>query len=185
MFRANIIDNWTFPELLDAFALSYKTGSKTAVFYVGNIYDFVIKEHLNRTDPPKLLKERFMLEAKVFWFHPQHYLFKIFDRKLQQYVEANLVEYNVARWNEENDPKKFQKEEEPFAILTLGDLDAGFVVWMVPFVLSIFVFMLEWMPTLKDLLVFMMIFKKYYNIKEKEQSKRNILIENFLLSKSK
>lgn len=152
--------------ILSAFERAYTPGSKTAVFYHENIYRYVISQKLNRTDPPKLLSERYMLEAKALLFPNNHFLFNTFDRKLQQYVEADLINYNNRKWRRANNPRMFEKQKEPFAVLTLRDLEASFVVCLLPFCLSIFVFALEWLRTLIDLIVFLDILKKYYKIKE-------------------
>lgn len=111
-----------------------------------------------------------MLEPRALLFLRFYdFLFEIFDRKLQQYVEADLVNYNIRRWKDRANPNFFEEIKEPFAVLTLDELEAGFVVCLVPLVLSIFVFAIEWMPTSKDLLVFLFIFKKYFQVKESEQ----------------
>lgn len=134
------------------------------------MYTIVVRQHLNRTKPPQLLKERFMLEARALIFEPFHFLFDAFDRKLQQYIEADLINYNLKDFHERADPKKFEEFNEPFAVLTLEELEAGFVVCMIPLVLSIFVFGFEWLRTMKDLVVFLFIFKKYFEVKTSEQS---------------
>lgn len=143
-------------------------GSKTAALYKKEINMLHIKEYLNRTNPPKLLEERFMVEMNAFIFQPFHFLFEVFDRKLQQYVEAGLVDYNLKEFHQKSDLKKFEVLEEPFAVLTLTELEAGFVVCITPLVLSVFVFSFEWLPTIKDFLVLWTIFKKYFSMKKME-----------------
>lgn len=107
---------------------------------------------------------------------PHHCLFDVFDRKLQQYIEADLISYNAQMdWN---NPKKYEEYTEPFAILTLGELEAGFVVCLVPLLFSIVVFILEWLATMKDLVVFLFIFKKYFELTEIEGKTRTKLMKN-------
>lgn len=175
--RGNVIDDWKNPEFFDAYKRAYIAGSKTAVFYKKDMYLPVIRRKMNKTVPPLLLKERLMLEARALVFLRHHFLFDIFDRKLQQYVEADLVSYSTKEFNEANNPKKFEAHQEAFAILTLGELEAGFVVCMVPLVLSILVFFIEWMPVLKDLLVFLFIFKTYFDVKKLEQRNHSELMK--------
>lgn len=126
----------------------------------------VIEAHLNRTVPPKLLKERHMLENRALRFPAYHFLFEVFDRKLQQYIEADLIDFSLRSFQKDQNPKKFEEYKEPFAILTLGELEAGFVVCLVPLVVSILVFGIEWMQTLKALVVFLFIFKHYFELKK-------------------
>lgn len=129
-----------------------------------------IRENLNRIEPPKLLSERFTLEVRALSFDPLNPLFDIFDRKLQLYVEGGFVLYNTREWNDASNPKKFEVFKEPFAVLTIEELEAGFVVCLIPLLLSMFIFCIEWMPTLKDLLVFMSIFNNYFILKQLELS---------------
>lgn len=131
------------------------------------MYGF-IRNTLNKTDPPKLLEERFLLENRALHYPPNHFLFDIFDRKLQQYIEGDFINYNTRYWTRANDPKKFEEFKEPFAVLTLGELEAGFVVCMVPLALSILVFAFEWIPNLWNLFIAICIFKKYFEVKQLE-----------------
>lgn len=175
--RANIIDDWLYPDLYAAYGRTFKPGSKTSVFYKKDLYSIVIKGKLNRIEPPKLLKERFMLETRGLTFLRNHFLFESFDRKLQQYIEGDLVNYNCRDFYENNNPAKFRKYEEDFAVLTLGELEAGFVVCLVPLALTVLVFMIEWIPTLKNFLVFLFIYKKYFELKKFEQSQHSELMK--------
>lgn len=168
--RARINDNWTFKELFAAYERTYIPGSKTAVFYNPGMYRALILQELHRTKMPKLLWNRLMLEIRALVFPSDHFWFEIFDRKLQQYIEAGLIDFNIREWKEAN--HLVHEYEEPFAVLTLGELEAGFVVSLLPLVFSVFVFGIEWMQTLKDLLVFLYIFKKYYEVKSFEQFER-------------
>lgn len=167
---ATIIDRWLWPELSAAYERTYFPGSKTAVFYNQASYVHVIRYELNRSLPPKLLKERLMLECRALKFKYFHWLYEIFDRKLQQYIEADLINYNTRKWDEDSNPKKYEEYKELFAILTLGELEAGFVVCLVPFICSILVFTFEWLPTLKEIVVFLVIFKEYFKCKGFEQT---------------
>lgn len=175
--RGKVIDNWTFPELYSAFEKTYTPGSKTAVFYKKDLFGPVFRDELNKSDPPILLQERLEFESRGLVFRPQHFLFNIFDRKLQQYIEADLVSYNNQEWNEDGNPKICEEYKEPFAILTLSELEAGFVVCLLPLFLIIFVFCIEWIPTLKRLVIFYIIFKKYCDTKQLEQLERNAAIK--------
>lgn len=91
--RANIVDDWEWEELVAAYDRLYTPGTKIGVFYNAKMYPLFPLE-LNRTMPPKLLEDRFMLESLTLLIPPFHFLSDLFDRKLQQYIEGGLIEYN-------------------------------------------------------------------------------------------
>lgn len=148
--RGNVIDNWTDIEFYTAYERTYIPGSKTAAVYKDDMYYSVVLQKMNRTDHPKLLDGRFMLEARAFAFSRNHFLLEIFDRKLQQYIEADLVNYHYKHYYDRVNPKAYEKSAEPFAILTMGELEAGFVVCLVPLALSIVVFAIELLTKFKE-----------------------------------
>lgn len=167
-FRARIIDEWTGVELYDAYERVYTAGSRTAVFYHKDNYEAVIRNFLKKSQAPELLPDRYMLEYRALLLPTHNFLFDIFDRKLQRYIEADLINYNNRRWYESFAQKMIVKHEEKFAVLNLRELEAGFVVCMAPLFLGILVFLVEWMITFKNLMVFMCIFDKYFNMKKFE-----------------
>lgn len=116
------------------------------------MYSPVIRRRMNRTDLPLLLKERLIIEARALVFDRHHFLFEIFDKKLQQYIEAGLINYNIKFFEEKNDPKRYEEYKEPFAVLTMGELEAGFVVCVTPLVISILVFAIERLSTALNLI---------------------------------
>lgn len=118
-----------------------------------------------------------MLSGMTPYLPPFHFLHDMFDRKLQQYIEADLVGYHSRVLHRKWDPKQFENYKEPFAVLTLEELEAGFVVSLVPLVACFIVFVTEWIPTVKDLLVFLVIFKKYFEMKKLEQNQKSHLMK--------
>lgn len=138
----------------------------------------MIVQALNENKPPELLEDRYMLESQGFTFSPHSFFFTTFDRKLQQYIEADLINYNAVIYESfYGNPKRYAEFKEPFAVLTLGELEAGFVVCSVPFILSIFVFVFEWLPTLKNLTITWLVCKKYFQVKDSEQKSRSELMK--------
>lgn len=126
---------------------------------------------LNRIDPPGYLNDRFDLEPRALVFPPFHFLFDNFNRKLQQYVEADLINFNVRKFHSLLSPKKLGLlYVEPFAKLTLKELGAGFLVCTTPLTLCVLVFCLEWARVLLNLILIRYILAKYFNL-----SKFNIL----------
>lgn len=130
-----------------------------------------------------------MLDNMVFPFPAHHFLFKVFDKLLQRYIEADLINYNTREWNERYNPKKLEQFEEPFAVLTLQKLEAGFVVCLVPLFLSIFVFCFEWLVVAMNLTVFLLIFGNFFEVKKAEQKIRcdliKVLIANIKANKER
>lgn len=157
------------PMMLYALDQVYIVGSKVRVYYNEDMYYDVIRQLMNRTDKPQLTKDRFGLEKRALLLEPSNFFYEIFDRKLQQYIEADLINYNTKRWKNDNDPRKCEVDKEPFAVLTLAELEAGFVVSLVPLALSILVFGLEWMVFLKEPIFIRLIFKTLFRVKDHEQ----------------
>lgn len=149
--RGNVIDKWTHKELFDAYERLYTPGTKTGAFYHKDIYIIAIREQLNRIEPPKLLPDRFMLEMRSLWFHAHHPFHEIIDKKIQQLHEAGLIEYFMEKYYE-NESRKYGRNfghAEPFKVLTLEELEAGFVVSLIPLVVSALVFCIECITKIK------------------------------------
>lgn len=164
------MDDWAYSELYDALSMLYTPGTKTSTVYFADLYEDYIREGSKKINPPKLLTERYSLEAMAIMLFRGHYLYEVFDRKIQQYIEADLINYNVRVWREVINPKKYEVLKEPFAVLTLEELEAGFVVCFAPLVLSFLAFAIEWIATLKNLVVLHFTIRTYYGVKILEQT---------------
>lgn len=134
-------------------------------------------EGLNETTPPNILPVRLMVRVFGFQFPALHFLFETFDKKLQQYSEGGFIGHHVNNIKAKFTIKRLQKTKKPFAVLTLAELEAGFVITLVPFVLCLFVFCSEWLVTTKDLIIFFVIFEKYFGTKDFEQKRRSELVK--------
>lgn len=77
----------------------------------------MIRQGLKKSHPPLCLKDRFLLEKRILYLSNDSFS-DIFDQKLQQYVEGDLVNYNFGYFLENNNPKRYQEYQEPFAVLT-------------------------------------------------------------------
>lgn len=160
-----------------AYQRLYIPGSKTGFIYsFAQHAEFVKMTEMITKQPPKLLKDRFILESMVFAFPGSHALFEVFDRKLQQYIEADLINYNTRKWQEDVNRKMYKSKKEPFAVLTLEDLEAGFVVSLAPLIMSVFVFIIEWLVNFYHLTKYLMIFKKLFEMKEIEQKDHSMIL---------
>lgn len=185
LYRARVIENWTEYDLDAIYENVYITGSKIGVFYNKDSYSLATKKNLKGTEPPKLLPTRYMLEHRVLLVPPLNFFYEIFNRKLQQYFEADLINYNAQYWFEKHNPKRFMTFKETFAVLTLSELEAGFVVCMVPLVISIVWFCIEWIATLKDLVVVLLIFKCLFKVKDLEQTDHSAAMKKFFANLQK
>lgn len=107
------------------------------------MYELAIRGHLKRTEPPKLLPERYMLEKRALLFPPHNMFFEALDKKIQQLIEGGLIEYHLEKFYDRMKPARYATQKESFKVLTLGELEAGFVISLVPLVLSIVVFCVE------------------------------------------
>lgn len=162
---------------VDDYKRAYVPGTKTTCFYTKGMYDDMVRKRLNRSDPPLLLKDPFMVEPYSFVMEPHVFMFDVLNRKLQQYIEADLQNYNAKEFDFILNRKRFEVYKETFAVLTLGELEAGFVVSLMPLILSIFAFAIEWLPALKNLIVFRHIFKTYFKVEELELSENSARVK--------
>lgn len=147
-------------QLDEAYDKLFVAGSKVGMQVHDEVFAYYILNKQKKV--PKMLATRFMLNMRVAVVPGNNKLLKTFDRKLQQLFEADLINYYMRDFNIVVDKAKADKTpQEPFKVLTFEELEAGFVVCFVPLLFSIVVFMLEWLVTLKDLLVFRCIFEAF------------------------
>lgn len=118
---------------------------------------------LNLKTVPKVLETRHSGTFFCVLSEINHLFSEIFARKFQQLTEAGLVDYNKRYWYHEINPKRWEIPKVP-EVLTLKELEAGFVVCIGTLALSAVVFCLEWLMTLKDLIVFNFIFKAFFKM---------------------
>lgn len=166
-FRANIIQQDDPDDLINTVKRLLIPGSKTAK-PISNKDLAWFRFDLNITAVPELLKDRFSGNYYCLFTKINHRFIQTLAKKLQQFVEAGLLDYNSRYWFDKTDPKRVEVETGP-QVLTLNELEAGFVVCMVPLAISIIAFGLEWLPTLKDLIVFSFIFKQLFEIRFSSQ----------------
>lgn len=167
----NVIDNWELKEEIQTYRRLYDAGNKIGVYhYKSHSLDRLFLAFTGKTELPKLLPVRYLLGQDVLTFPKNHYLFEVFDKKLQLVMESGLIdEYMKFEQGFDRSNKKLRQSKEPFKVLTLQELEAGFVISMAPLVLSFLVFCIEWMVALKKLLVLHFTFKTYFWLKKHEQ----------------
>lgn len=124
---------------------------------------------LKKNKEPKLLPDRYLMDHTVLSFRLRDFMFEVFDEKIQQLVEGHFIAFHLQNDNRAELSEVVKRLEIPFKDLTIGELEAGFVVSTSPLILSLMVFCFEWLVTLKDLLVFLCIFKTYFKMRSSEQ----------------
>lgn len=140
----------------------YDTSFRAAHFIKGEFYNFFVD-----SSDGQLLKRTWQNPVSTnlygMAFRRNHKLFEIFNEKCQQLFEGGFFENYVQDYRNDKNPKRYEKFAEPEGpkILTMKHLEAGFMVWIVSVMFSIFVFMCEWHVRLRGYLVFKYVISAY------------------------
>lgn len=88
------------------------------------------------------LKQKVISFNYGFLFNPHHFLFPIFNEKIQQMINGGLFNRLIVDWYE--NPWTLQKPEpqEP-VVLTMNHLEIGFTIWMICLLICFAVFVIE------------------------------------------
>lgn len=110
-----------------------------------------------------LLDERLFLESFGLSFPSHHKLYQIFNDKTQQLFESGIFQrysYGSDRWL---DPKRYAHlyRDEP-QVLTMNNLEAGFIIWLASLSLTLFAFVCEWIIRIMEFVICKSIFKAFY-----------------------
>lgn len=117
----------------------------------------------------KVLQERLQSNLYVLYFYAHDRFFESFNEKFKQMFEAGLFDQYIREVIElyiRNIPHG--QLEEPFKVLTLEELEAGFVVSVAPLFLAIAIFCLEWIVKAKDFVVVICIFQAFFKTRQVE-----------------
>lgn len=127
-----------------AFNLLYKPGIQIAFQLIHDILRYFTS--VTRVcHPPRRIKEPFMTDMKVLRIPANLKLFSSFDKKFQQLIEADLFNFYMRDFDRFIERMKVpRKHNEPFKVLILEELEAGFVVCIVLLAISMLVFAIEW-----------------------------------------
>lgn len=123
----------------------------------------------------KILKERLLAAYQVLLLPAHHRFFNSFNEKFKLMLEAGLFNQYIEESMYLHIAHAQEQPEEPFKVLTLDELEAGFIVCMVPLLLTLVVFCLEWIVTLKDLVVVLCMFEACFKAKQQEM---DVVIES-------
>lgn len=119
----------------------------------------------------KILQERNRGDHDVLYFPAHHRFYHTFNEKFKQMSEAGLIGHFIQEAKEMYIRNTPQEHVEPFKELTLEELEAGFVVSVVPLLVATVVFCSEWIVASKNLIVLFCILRAFFALKETEINK--------------
>lgn len=105
----------------------------------------------------RILNDRLLLEMKVLLAARHNKLFDLIDRKMQQFFEGGLFYAFTANIRRKVEKRLSPEYTETFKVLTLEELEAGFVISVVPLLFAISAFCLERMIALKNFILFIFV----------------------------
>jgi hypothetical protein len=135
----------------------------------------------------RLLSEPYQEQFCGVKFPRNHRLYPNFNNKITQLFEAGITEKYIKDITENVlNPKRYEKPvllhkkylettwrksfiDEP-KVLTMKDLEFGFVIWLGSLVLPMIGFILEWLNRLKNGLVMKLVFAAFFNQKYSQSS---------------
>lgn len=100
----------------------------------------------------------------VLGAQPYSRMFEFINRKLQQFFEGGIMDFYLTWFKELHSKNRFEEYKEPFKVLTLEELEAGFVISFAPLLFAIVTFCVEWLVVLKDFVLAKCIFNAIFKI---------------------
>jgi hypothetical protein len=160
-----------------------------------DMYSFVYRtngEILNR-----LMKEPFMTEMCSMEVERNNKFYGILNRKVQQFIDGGIIDHNMVEFEKWYDPKYYQRpllytkeylenghrHFNPHApkVLTMDQLEAGFVICLIPLMVSVIIFVGEWFWKLTKGFVLsyllMTFLNQQQNILERQNDERNLKLD--------
>lgn len=119
--------------------------------------------------------------TKKLTFSHNHAFFNAFNRKIEQLVTAGIINHWTEVFEALVDPKDLIRlKPENYQKMSLKHLEAGFVVWLLSLLFPIAAFIIEWIMTWKDFIIFKYIFKFYMKHLEESCSSRDRKMQTIL-----
>lgn len=129
----------------------------------------------------RIMEHKVSGSTKKLVFPRHHRFFDAFNRKIDQLVTAGIVEHLAKSFEHEIIPKSlFKIKRENYQAMSLAHLEAGFVVWLVSLLFPTTAFIIEWIMTLKEFIVFKCCYKLYMKIVLKNIRKRDRKMQKIL-----
>lgn len=133
----------------------------------------------NGTFLSRVFKER--LSSEMYGFSPLNKLHDVFDTKFQQLVIGGLIDSYEKDYEEFLKPKRYEHlQRKGPQVLTMENLRASFVVWLVSVGLALLAFIFEWVRTLGEYFLVKSIFNTFYDRKVQEPRKKHLIFEKNL-----
>lgn len=126
---------------------------------------YYIKE-TNGSILPRLHKERINLNSFGMVIPRNHKLYEIIDEKIQQLFTAGLVDFYSNEFFKYESKKRYDHlyHDKP-QVLTMKNLEAGFVIWLASLSLTLIAFVCEWFIRIMEFVIYKSIFKAFYEHK--------------------
>lgn len=102
----------------------------------------------------RLLDHRLYLEVSGLVFPKNHKFFEPFNRIVQQFFASGIFSFFNQEATDLLNKKRYEEYSEPGEILTIEQLEASFVIWLVSIGFSVAAFSLEWLVRFRDYIVF-------------------------------
>jgi hypothetical protein len=109
----------------------------------------------------RLVRNILPVEMNSIYFPPNHDFFEVFDEKIQQLFTAGIVNHFVDEYKKYENLKRYKHlyPDGP-RVLSLMDLEAGFVIWLASISFAMVVFVIEWMIRIRRWFVFVHVLKQ-------------------------
>lgn len=121
-----------------------------------NVLDVrIVSEKTKGTFLNRLLAESLFTEMTAMLFPPFHRFYDIFNLKLQQLFTSGIINFLSEVWVKTDSKKKYAhlfSDLNGPQVLTMKNLEAGFVVWLVSISFAINMFLLEWIAKIFEIL---------------------------------
>ena len=91
--------------------------------------------------------------------------YEIFDKKFQQLFQSGIIDYYASEWFQYSNVKRYEHlhYDEP-QVLTIDDLEACMLVWLISIAIAAAVFVLEWVVNIFGYFVVRSVFAAFYDI---------------------
>lgn len=108
----------------------------------------------------RIIVHTFLGSTKNLAFPPHHAFYDAFNRKIEQLVAAGVIDH-IRDTFDLPKPRPPKLTPETFKVMSLEHLKAGFVVWLVSLFFPSIAFMAEWIMTLKNFIIFKIIYANF------------------------
>lgn len=143
------------------FLPSFRSASPVMVHHIQRFSPLTQGKYLDRIVDENLYSQHWSMCFPLF-----HRFYEGFGEKTQELVTAGIVDYHLDNWIHPDDKKKYKHLNlEGPQVLTLEQLEAGFVIWIASVVATIVSFFFEWLVKLCEFILIRLVLKKCFELK--------------------